>query len=81
MNDLEKKIQADLDKELHLLDTPGVAKVAPMPRMPKAAQLSVAEQLLGVAESIKDVHREIDTIQKEFIARLDELRRRLGSRG
>lgn len=81
MNDLEKKLQDEIDKEYK--DNPNVSKFAGKP-MPAAAQLSVpsvAEQLLGVAESVKAIHRDMDDLQAEMVRRLDALRSRLGSRG
>jgi hypothetical protein len=86
-NDIEKDLQREMDKDL----ASGIARLTPgqgmsgIPRLtphpPKAAALSVAEQLLGVAESVKAIHKEMDELQAEMVRRLDALRSRLGSRG
>lgn len=78
MENIEKDLQAELDKDL-----PGNRLKVALPRadVPRIVTVSVAEQLLGVAESIKGIHREIDLLQEEFIRRCDDLRKKLGSKG
>ncbi len=73
LKELEKAVQADLDKDFG--DVPKLK--ADFYQRPA----SVAEQLLGVAESIKAIHREMDEMQTEMVRRLDTLRSKLGSRG
>lgn len=77
LDEMEKAVQADLDA-----DFPGVTKLKAdfAGKVPPSKVATVAEQLLGVAETIKSIHRDIDAIQTEMINRLDALRRRLGSK-
>jgi len=42
---------------------------------------SVAEQMVGVASTIKGIHRDLDALQADFVKQLDALRKRLGGRG
>jgi len=42
---------------------------------------SVAEQMVGVASTIKGIHRDIDALQADFGKQLDAIRKRLGGKG
>lgn len=42
---------------------------------------SVAEQMVGVASTIKSIHRDLDALQADFGRQLDALRKRLGGKG
>jgi hypothetical protein len=78
LDNLEKSLQSELEKEM-----PNISRLKTEQtgmRMPKAATLSVAEQLLGVAEQIREIHKEIDMLQTEMTTRLDVLRNKLGSK-
>ena len=77
LDELEKKIQDDLDK-----DFPGVSKLKAsfVGKVPPSQVATVAEQLLAVAESIKSITKDIDALQEEFVERLNDLRKRLGSK-
>jgi hypothetical protein len=74
VQELEKSVNAELEQ-----DFPGITKLKAdyASRSPK----SVAEQLLIVAESIRSVHREMDALQDEMIARLNIMRKNLGVKG
>lgn len=48
--------------------------------MDEVASLSVAQQLLATASTIKRVHVLIDELQAEMIKQLNEIRRIMGSR-
>jgi hypothetical protein len=78
LDELEKNIQADLDK-----DFPGVSKLKAnfAGKIPPSQVATVAEQLLAVAESIKSITKDIDALEEEFRDRLNDLRKRLGSKG
>lgn len=76
LDELEKSIQKDLDA-----DFPGVERLkANLKPVPPSKIATVADQLLGVAETIRSINKDIDTLQSDMIARLDELRKRLGGR-
>ena len=78
LDDLEKAVQKDLDA-----DFPGVERLRANFKggvVPPSKVATVADQLLGVAETIKNINRDIDALQAEMIARLDDLRKRLGGR-
>ena len=77
LDDLEKAVQKDLDA-----DFPGVERLKANFKgvVPPSKVATVAEQLLGVAESIKGITAEIDALQHEMLTRLDAIRRRLGSK-
>jgi len=78
LDDLEKAVQKDLDA-----DFPGVERLRANFKggvVPPSKVATVAEQLLGVAETIKHIHRDLDALQTEMTTRLDDLRRRLGSK-
>jgi len=42
---------------------------------------TVAEQLVGVASTIKGIHRDLDALQADFGKQLDAIRKRLGGKG
>jgi hypothetical protein len=78
LDDLEKAVQKDLDA-----DFPGVERLKANFKggvVPPSKVATVAEQLLGVAESIKGITADIDALQHEMLTRLDAIRRRLGSK-
>jgi len=66
VTDLERAINDAVDD----IDAPSLT---PFPLRKKIANLSVAEQLLNVAESIKEIHGEIDAMQADFKKRLMDL--------
>jgi len=53
--------------------------VPPAPR-PTAPLASVADQMRSMAETVRNIVRDIDALQAEMTKRLDDLRRRLGSK-
>ena len=69
---IEKALQEGLDKDLG-----GNRLKLAMPKAVTPDFPSVAQQLLTVAETIKEVHRDLDALQAEFDQRLNELRKRL----
>jgi hypothetical protein len=78
LDELEKAVQKDLDT-----DFPGVEKLRANFKggiVPPSKVATVADQLLGVAETIKGINKDIDNLQREMIDRLNELRQRLGGR-
>ena len=44
------------------------------------ARSSVAEQMLGVATTIKGIHQEIDRLEAEIVGRLNAIRKTLGGK-
>lgn len=72
MNELEKAVEADLDMEEEF-------HAGPRPKL-VLTKGSVAEQMLGVAETIRNIHREIDALETDFGARLNALRKQLGGK-
>ena len=73
---IEKALQEGLDKDLGSSRLKLAMPKATIPDFP-----SVAQHLLAVAETIKEIHRDLDALQSEFERRLNDLRNRLGSKG
>jgi len=42
---------------------------------------SVSDQMIGVAQTIKGIHRDLDALQAEFGKQLDAIRKRMGGKG
>ena len=68
---LADKVAADLE----------TFKSNPITTERPAVSGSVADQMVGVAQTIKSIHRDIDALQADMTKQLDALRRRLGGRG
>ena len=79
MTEHDRAIQDSLaDKLTSELQT---IKSSPVTTERPANGHSVAEQMVGVASTIKAIHRDIDALQAEMVKQLDALRKRLGGRG
>jgi len=70
------------EREKALVDSivDDIGQPVPFPLRKKIANLSVAEQLLNVAESIKEIHGEIDAMQADFKKRLMDLNEEVDKR-
>ena len=68
MTEMDRTIQASLDAAIDL-------------RTAATDDMTVAAQLVSVAQTIKGIHRDLDALQAEFGKQLDAIRKRLGGRG
>jgi hypothetical protein len=76
---LQDSLAQRLDADLAALKSNSITTERPstIPNGPA----SVAEQMFGVASTIKGIHRDLDALQADFVKQLDALRKRLGGRG
>lgn len=68
MTEMDRTIQASLDAAIDL-------------RTAATDDMTVAAQLVSVAQTIKGIHRDLDAMQAEFGRQLDAIRKRMGGKG
>jgi len=68
MTEMDRTIQASLDAAIDL-------------RTAATDDMTVAAQLVSVAQTIKGIHRDLDALQADFGRQLDAIRKRMGGKG
>ena len=72
---LQTSLAERLDADLQAIKSSTITTERP------AVVGSVAEQLVGVASTIKILHRDLDALQADFGKQLDAIRKRMGGKG